>query len=89
MESFKARWFFLERIIDAKMEYERINFIYRRKEERTGRESLRIQRRSILSGELAMAIKALTAVSLVISFLSLSRKMGRQEESSACKESPR
>ena len=48
-----------------------------------------MQRRSILSGELAIAIKALTAVSLVISFLKRSRKMGKQEESSACNESPR
>ena len=48
-----------------------------------------MQRRSILNGELAMAIKALTAVSRVISFLNLSRKIGRQEESSACSESPR
>ena len=62
---------------------------YLKKEDKTGRESLSMQRRSILSGELAIAIKALTAVSLVISFLNRSRKMGKQEESSACNESPR
>ena len=71
------------------MLFGKLSLLYLRKEERTGRESLRMQRKSILKGELAMAIKALTAVSLVISFLNLSRKMGRQEESSACKESPR
>ena len=63
--------------------------IYLKKEDKTGRESLSMQRRSILSGELAIAIKALTAVNLVISFLNRSRKMGKQEESSACNESPR
>ena len=37
-----------------------------------------MQRRSILSGEEAMAVSAFTAVSRVISFFSRSRNMGRQ-----------
>ena len=49
----------------------------------------RIAEMLILSGDLAIRATAFTAVSLVISFLSLSTKMGKQLASSLFNKSPR